>query len=690
MTIYLNKYMRFLFVIIVSFLMIPLGSVFLVMADEVVDADIASYIEQDEEVGAADFGLEEPGVLPDGVWYGVKDFWRGLKVNFIFNEIDRAEARLDIANERLLEVEAVLASSDSEEVQVKVSEVIDRIGDDIERFGEQVANIEDKKDEKVVELFEKYADGEIKKQKIFDKIEIMFLEDYRAKIIAAKEHSGESMVEMLGENMSEDEFGNLLDKVMRGQTGSQFKDLGNLEVLERFKERAPEKAGNAIDKAQMMAMKRIGGDLNNAVKDADFEKVKKYLVQSGGNALRKMKVVDRMEIGDELSEDVKERIDDIKERLSERVGRDLSKFGKQFLKEKYLEVVMNNKTEDVRALGDVVDSIDDKDLQKRYKEVKDGYKERVRGMSDEERKELKKELSANINLGAMRLIYELGEDGVLGGEIAVREIKSDAMGDFLERFRSRGDKFVEKITNDRPEDLEVLSSMREAVNGENKQGLERVLEVQMRNIERRIDGIKDLGELVEYQKRLENTEGVRSAINSQNSELLHKTQKMQMRKYEEKLADLEQPEEIERFKENFKRRIEADQEYKKRLLEYDGEFFDKLEEKQYDLLKKKVNQGVDRERNERFEAEIERMEMKLPRLKEEMKEAMDEVMNSGLFGGDIPVDESGLSVQAEKMPVDLMNVGKMGVNKDRKMGEVRELIGERRDIVAEQRVKKAE
>lgn len=627
MTKLVNNTLRNFFVIGFSAFVVLFNLVGYVGAQEGVLDDVAGFISEDESVVAEDFGLSDTGVLPGSIFYGVKDFWRGFKTNFIFDKVGKAEARLDIANERLLEAEALLEVSGGDEQMMGVGEAVLKIQKEVDRFKDQIEGLDDRSDERVIELLKKYADGEIKRQKVFDKIERGSPENMKVTIIEARNESSESFGEILSSSMSVDELGEVLDGVAKNQVGSKFKDLKSIEVLERLKEKVPESARAAIEMAQVRAMDRVEKSLNESSGESDIEKVKSYLVNSAGSALRKLKVLDRMESSDDLDGEVRDRISDLKDRLSSRVGEELGRMAKKELRDKYLDAVSGGEMEDVKVLEGIADGVGGVELSEKREEVKNRFRDRVVNLEGEEKEAFKKKVGDGIDMATLRVIKELEGDGTASGRANVEEIQKSVAEVFVKKFNERRDEFLERITTDNPEDLEVLEEMKDEVDASQRTGLERALDVQMRNLKRKLEKMVNSDEALEFKMKIEEREEARSVALKKKPQIIEDA---------------------------------------KKVLVSNEDVVEKMDERQLDVLERGEVEGGERNR---FKEEVDKMDAQLPGLKKQMQDLFSEVrgkelpvdedLRRGVVGGSVSVsgdeveDEGGLSGRAEKRPVDL-------------------------------------
>ena len=625
----LNKNLRLVTLLAFSLVFVLCCSVSFVSAGESVEPEIAGFITEDEQVNASDLGLVEPAIKPGSSWYGAKDFWRGFKTNFIFNKVEKAEVGLSIANERLLEAQLMLDESNDIENQARISEIIEKAQNDIDKFKERVDQIGDKKDERVIKLMEKYVDSEIKRQKMFDKIEDNVSDDIKSIIIEAKKESSESMGGIISDNLEASELSRVLGDVIEKQKGSRFIDIKNVEVLERMKENVPIKAKLVIDEVQSKALRRIETKFNETQASGEIEKAKSYMQFSNGNALRQIKIIDRLELSKDLSGGAREKLVNLKEKLTNKAVDEVSGIKKQFLKEKYLENVRLGEVDDVRVLEHILKNTENSDLLNLHKEVSERYQEGVVNATKEERDILIKKLKDNPDFTSLKILKDLEEGHAQNNSIVVRDVKKEIMDDFVKQFNEGQDEFIERIATDNPGDLETLSFLRKSINGEKTIGLERALEVQVRNIERKIDRLDDPEEILEYQKKLEEKNEVRMLIDEKKPGLLDKARKVQLIKVEQKMKEINDPEKMTEYKNKILKKIENDDVLTNIFLRNGSGIADMIEKKQYKVMRDRFDHyEMEASESEKFLKEINRLENKAPELRTRLEEEINMNINN--------------------------------------------------------------
>ena len=95
----MTKFSKLCLVLVICFLGIGL----FVFAQEPPLPEVNEAVNLDENIQPADLGVGEPRVLPTNPLYFFKDIARGIRAVFAFNPVTKAELRLEISNEKLIE-----------------------------------------------------------------------------------------------------------------------------------------------------------------------------------------------------------------------------------------------------------------------------------------------------------------------------------------------------------------------------------------------------------------------------------------------------------------------------------------------------------------------------------------------------------------------------------------------------------
>lgn len=266
----------------------------------------------DQAIVAADLGVNEPTILPNSPWYGLKKFWEGIKDTFTFNPVIKAENSLNRASTRLLEMQKLIEAGkikDADKVVAQYEKQIDQIKSRIEKLS-------DIQSDKTSKFLDKFAEYQIKHRLILEKIELSSATPEA--IEAAKVKALEVLSEALAKTDNE-VLQKRLEKAIEKVEGSDLKEFKNLEVLKALEDRVPENARPAILKAQANALKRLKEDINQLPAEKRTELIKKFLEESRGDGTKYLEALDELIANDNLPRELIGQVPALRIRLQERI-----------------------------------------------------------------------------------------------------------------------------------------------------------------------------------------------------------------------------------------------------------------------------------------------------------------------------------------------------------------------------------
>jgi hypothetical protein len=193
-------------------------------------------VTQDETVTAQDLGISEPKVLPDSPLYFLKNWGRAIGLFFAFNPAKKAELRLKIANEKLMEAKKLAEMK-------KDPKLIEKT---LNEFQNEIGKISQESGENLKQFSEKLIHQQILHQKILEKLETQVPPEVYEKIKAQREKHLEKFAEVMQKVESKDKIAETLGNELEKVKGSKFKEFKNLEVLDEIEEKMPEEVKKKI------------------------------------------------------------------------------------------------------------------------------------------------------------------------------------------------------------------------------------------------------------------------------------------------------------------------------------------------------------------------------------------------------------------------------------------------------------
>jgi len=246
----------------------------------------------DENVTAADLGVQEPTILPDNPFYFFKNLGRTIQSAVTFNSVKKAELREKFANEKLIELKKLSEKTRDPEILKKATE----------NFQQEVQNVKNAVD-KIKEKAEgnneteKFLDKFIQQQtlqlRILEKLETQVPTTTMERIREAREQHLEKFGEVMTKLENKENIQQRLEKNLEAVKGSEFKDFKNLEILKELEGKVPEAAKEALQKAQENALNRLQGDVKN-MSSGEQTKFQDYVEKIGGVKERQMEILDSL------------------------------------------------------------------------------------------------------------------------------------------------------------------------------------------------------------------------------------------------------------------------------------------------------------------------------------------------------------------------------------------------------------
>jgi hypothetical protein len=259
-------------------------------------------VTQDEEVSAQDLEISEPKVLPDSPFYFLKNWGRAIGLFFAFGPVKKAELRLKIANEKLMEAKKLAEMK-------KDPKLIEKT---LNEFQNEIGKISQESGENLKQFSEKLIHQQILHQKILEKLETQVPPEVYEKIKAQREKHLEKFAEVMQKVESKDKIAETLGNELEKVKGGRFKEFKNLEVLDEIEEKMPEEVKKKIEEKRAEIADKFREKLEK-LPDEEKEKFKTYLDQISGDKLKHLEAISKLE-----SEEISDKLSDVLEKAKEK------------------------------------------------------------------------------------------------------------------------------------------------------------------------------------------------------------------------------------------------------------------------------------------------------------------------------------------------------------------------------------
>ncbi len=275
----------------------------------------------DEIVTPEDLGVEEADVLPDSFWYRFKRVGRAAQRLVTFDPVKQTELEFRHANQELADMQKMVERRGDEDA---VDDSMKYIEKRLSKVADRAEKLTEVDSDRQRDIMEKLFDHEIKRQKVFERVEDAMEDDHmRERMIRRRDNVSEFVGDIVGElPIGED----MIEEVLIRQPGGDFKDIRNLEPLKRVEEKvSSERAKEALRRAQANTLRRVAKQTEK-FDNKSREKFEKYLEHSGGDDVL------RFEIMDELQEKFDDGETEFKLRIKTIRDKAASNFEKEFLR----------------------------------------------------------------------------------------------------------------------------------------------------------------------------------------------------------------------------------------------------------------------------------------------------------------------------------------------------------------------
>ena len=264
-------------------------------------------IEQDEDIKASDLGVGNPSILPNSYFYFLKNWKRGIQNLITRDPLKKAELKLKIANEKLIEAKELVIRKNTPEI---VEKALENYQKELDQIEEKVGKIKEKKSAKVEQFLDKFIDNQIKHSRLIDGLEKKLAEANLSRINELKEKIAEKISSVPLKIENPENLEKRITRIMEKQKGSEFKNFKNLEILKQVEEKVPEQARQAIQKAQENSLKRMKQSIEN-LDSKKRNKFQYYLKKVKGAEKNKQELLDYMKLKNPV---IKKKLDNIKDK----------------------------------------------------------------------------------------------------------------------------------------------------------------------------------------------------------------------------------------------------------------------------------------------------------------------------------------------------------------------------------------
>ncbi len=417
--------------------------------------EISEDVILDENIMPEDLNVSEPTLLPTSPYYPIKTIWRGIKSTLTFNPIKKAELKLQYANEKLIEAKKVSELKNKPELAAKA---LESYGKEITGISKIIEKFSDKTKEKAEKLAEKIIDNSFKQQKLIDGIEKNLEPEQLNKVNQVRNEGLESLGKTIANIVPQEQIQNKINAAIQNQTGSEFKDFKNLEVLKAVEQKIPEQAREAIRQVQENVLQKLETKINES---QEKEKFQNYITNVGGNEVQHLKIINNII---EKAPVISKGLEKAKEKTFEKIEQKMENLdGEQ--KKEFLNHLEQGTMQNLRIINELENNLSSETVNK-VLEIKntaiDNFRKDFEAVSTvEEQEQYLKELEKNHDVKQLEVLKEVENIIPQDKKEFFEEMKNkvvDEMKKEINQAKTQTQKsdVLDRLTGDTPEQIEVI------------------------------------------------------------------------------------------------------------------------------------------------------------------------------------------------------------------------------------------
>ncbi|MDD2731603.1 MAG: DUF5667 domain-containing protein [Candidatus Pacebacteria bacterium] len=315
----MNNIFKLSFVIFIIVFGIGLAS-FALAQDEDQTQDIEEISQEadiDENITNEDLNAKEPKLLPDSPFYFLKEWGRSLKLFFTFGQVKKINLESDYANEKLLEIKKMIEENKNPEALDKAIAKYEKVMEKIKNRSEKIDQTTEENPE-VEKFMEKYTHQQVLHQRILEKLENQVPEQAYDKIKETREKHLENFKQVMLKLEEKDKIGETLENALENIKGSEFKEVKDLEILEKVKENMPEEVKEKILKAEENALNKLKSKIENLPEEKQ-EIFKNYINTILGDKEKQLEILETLRLELKENKEINGTLEKARETLMEKV-----------------------------------------------------------------------------------------------------------------------------------------------------------------------------------------------------------------------------------------------------------------------------------------------------------------------------------------------------------------------------------
>jgi len=423
-------------------------------------------ISQDEAVDARDLDVGEPKVLPGSWLYAFKNFRRGVQSVLTFNPIKKAELRLKFADEKLIEAKRLAEESDNPQI---IEKALKSYNQELDRISEQVDKTKEKASVKAEKFLDKFADRQIKHQKLIKALEDKVSAKQQIEISQIEDKIAKKAIEIAEKIDTPAGFAKRLEKALVQQKGSEFKDFKHLEILDQIRDQAGEDVKNSLEQVRERALQRIHNNLaNSGNKEQILAKFKAYVKNTSGNKVRQIKNLEKITQMQQGDEQIQQGLLQAQEELMKTIEQKIQQTDQATARQTFLRQLENsNDLENMRVLKKLENNLSPETVTKLI-EIKNKalvrLKEKIlQAETDKQKQAILKQIEQNHDSKVLQILQDMEEIIPQEKQKFWQKVKAKAYSEVNNDIKKTANqqqrlRIINQLTGNTPEDINAIKS----------------------------------------------------------------------------------------------------------------------------------------------------------------------------------------------------------------------------------------
>lgn len=248
-----------------------------------------------ETVTNADLGVQDPGVLPSSPLYFFKEIGRGLQRALTFNAVAKTELELQVTSEKAAEAKKVAEQNPDDEKGIERALLNYKQAQ--ERLRSRLERLaETSENPNIDKLLDKVAERIIAHEKLFVELQAKHAE-HKTTLEDIKNEVDET-IEGVAAKDTADKFRDRLEHAFENSRGSTLKHVRSIEFIDRLREsgQVSNDVKDKLDELRNTLSEKAGENIEEFIEEGEegANRLREALLELPGNALKRTVILEQI------------------------------------------------------------------------------------------------------------------------------------------------------------------------------------------------------------------------------------------------------------------------------------------------------------------------------------------------------------------------------------------------------------